>query len=188
MASGLSRRCIGALRSQPSIGLTFAGTSRLSGWDQNITTSRRYTTPARHKQKTSGTAKGTSKTAALKSAPTPKVSTKASAATTQATPAAKGARKGEVPGGSSNAVSRGSTPEHQLHTAPSIPKKNSTKLNQIGGLAYKAGGQKEEKVLTEEEQIAQMDYLMAMSKLFPTADLWGQSVDTFGGSWSTVPP
>lgn len=183
MASGLSRRCIGALWSQPSVGLALAGSSRLAVWDKDVCAihSRRYTTPAA--RKTSSTAKGTRKTAALKSASTQKVSTKSSAATTQAAPAAKGARKNETTSASSNAVSHVSTPEPQLHTTPSVPDKNHTKFNRTsGGMAYKVPEKEENKALTEEEQIAQVDQIMAMSKLFPTADPWGQRVDTLGGS------
>jgi protein MBA1 len=49
-------------------------------------------------------------------------------------------------------------------------------------MAYKVPEKEENKALTEEEQIAQVDQIMAMSKLFPTADPWGQRVDTLGGS------
>lgn len=34
--------------------------------------------------------------------------------------------------------------------------------------------------LTEEEQIEQIDRIMSMSRLFPTADPWGQKVETLG--------
>ncbi|KAF8068818.1 hypothetical protein FPV67DRAFT_1091857 [Lyophyllum atratum] len=46
-----------------------------------------------------------------------------------------------------------------------------------GGMSYKMPEKKEE-ALTEEEQMAQVEQIMAMSTLMPTADPWGQRVET----------
>ncbi|KAG5637023.1 hypothetical protein H0H81_006058 [Sphagnurus paluster] len=46
-----------------------------------------------------------------------------------------------------------------------------------GGVSYKIPEKKEE-ALTEEEQMAQVEQIMNMSTLFPTADPWGQRVET----------
>lgn len=176
MASGLSKRYISALWNQQSVGIAFAGNTYALN-------RRRYTTtPTTHKQKTYSSARTTSKTTTSKSASTPSVLTKSSA-TSRVAPAPKGAMKREDSSASSKAISPVSAPVHQMKTAPSVPDKNRTRFNRTtGGMAYKVPEKGESKTMTEEEQIETVEKVMAMAKLFPTADPWGQAVETLGGS------
>ncbi|KAF8223043.1 hypothetical protein L208DRAFT_1412543 [Tricholoma matsutake] len=172
MASGLSKRYISALWNQQSVGIAFAGNTYALN-------RRRYTTtPTTHKQKTYSSARTTSKTTTSKSASTPSVLTKSSA-TSRVAPAPKGAMKREDSSASSKAISPVSAPVHQMKTAPSVPDKNRTRFNRTtGGMAYKVPEKGESKTMTEEEQIETVEKVMAMAKLFPTADPWGQAVET----------
>ncbi|KAG6837088.1 hypothetical protein H0H93_014980 [Arthromyces matolae] len=57
---------------------------------------------------------------------------------------------------------------------------NAELIRTRSGVAYKVP-EKTDAPLTEEEQIAQLDQVMQMSRLYPTADPWGMKVDTLGG-------
>jgi hypothetical protein len=77
-----------------------------------------------------------------------------------------------------------STQKQQPPTTVSPPEKSSTKINKgAGGVSYKLADRDANAELTEEEQIAQIEQLMTMSKLFPTADPWGQRIETLGESF-----
>ena len=191
MAYGIARRCIGAIWSQPSIDSTFAVPSRLVGATWILNTSvRGYTAAAgRHKQKTSSTAKGTHKTAPLKSASTPKVSAKTSARTTHTELATSGTLKLDDTAAPSRPVPHVPAPEHQTLTSSSVPGKTRSGIHRAaGGISYKVPEKQDSQTMTEEEQIAQVDQIIAMSKYFPTADPWGQRVETLGESFSDFNP
>lgn len=186
MASGLSKRCIGALWNQPSTSLTLGRSQIWAKPDVHAVNSRRYATPAvKHKPKAPINAKGTSAPIASKLAPKPKVSAKSTSTTIHPTPPAKGAPERKNDSASSKPVSQvPSRKQPPPPTTASLPEKSGTKFHRAaGGMAYKIADKKEIAELTEEEQIAQVDRIMAMSKFFPTADPWGQRVETLGGSF-----
>ncbi|RDB29872.1 putative 39S ribosomal protein L45, mitochondrial [Hypsizygus marmoreus] len=156
MAFAFSRRCIGALCSQSGAGLTLAGPSRVGVCNLNFA-ARGYAAAAvkqKQKQKKAAPAAGASSKAAL----SPKSSGKrvAKAATSDATGTSASGRQ------------------------TSAPLSSKTLKRASGGMSYKVPEkeQKKPQELTEEEQMAQVDQIVAMGKLFPTADPWGQRVDT----------
>lgn len=172
MAFRLSRKPFTVLCSQPNVSLTLAGPSRLQPQCCNTRhlnfAVRGYAVAAsRQKQKTPN-GKATARNPTVKSASTPKTSTK----TTM--PGVKGSlnpqRTFDTP-----ASPRVSSPEtSQLSgKAQSKPASHLT-----GGMSYKVPEKKE--VLTEEEQMEQLDQIKAMARLFPSADPWGQRVETLG--------
>lgn len=152
MAFGISRRCFGVLYAQSSPGLTLAGPSRIGPCNLAI---RGYAATAmKQKQKKASNRKNTELKLASKTNATPE----ASRTTTS---------------------SRASDLERPTHSATAA--RNQRNNQAAGGMSYKVP---EEKAgpMTEEEQMEQVEQIMAMSKLFPTADPWGQRVDTLGGS------
>ncbi|KAG6851854.1 hypothetical protein C0991_005486, partial [Blastosporella zonata] len=157
MAAGLSRRYISGLGLQQGPSITLAGPSRQIGFAV-----RGYAAAAA-KQKPTGKAatkpaagaKGASPSKAtptLKAAPTPKP---------KSAPAKAPALKAKAT------------------SAPKPPSKVSpTELRRTGsGVAYKVPERSDEP-LTDEEQMAQLEQVMNLSKNYPTADPWGQRVET----------
>lgn len=160
MASGISTRYLGLLHTQPG------GPSRLLARSCDATSSRLgfrgYATATVTKQKPPGPAKRTTRNAAVRStsAASPKPSTQTVSAKT-------------VPG-SSKATGVVSDPAQP--TGPATPGPVLTS----GSTTYKVQ-EKSNQPLTEDEQMKQVDQILDMARLFPTADPWGQRVDTLGG-------
>lgn len=161
---------------QSSVGLVLAGPSRLQPQCCNARhlnfAVRGYAVAAsKQKQKAPTNGKATPSNPALKSASTSKVSTKTSARTT---PAVKGSQN---PQRTSNTPSSPHTflPETSQVSGTAQPKPSS---HITGGMSYKVPEKKE--LLTEEEQMEQLDQIKAMARLFPSADPWGQRVETLG--------
>ncbi|KAF5381363.1 hypothetical protein D9615_008301 [Tricholomella constricta] len=152
MALGISRRCIGALCLQQGPSFTLAGPSRLGGSNLSFAVRGYAVSAAKPKQKTKRITTSTIK-AALKS-----------------TPSSKGPKKTTTkPAGSADAK----TSSHRSSATAA----RETRKASSGGMAYKIPEKKEE-ALTEEEQMAQVEQIMNMSNVFPTADPWGQRVET----------
>jgi hypothetical protein len=170
MALRLSRRSIGAFSNQSNVGLTLAGPSRLQPRCCDTRhlnfVARGYAVAAtKQKQKTPSTLKATQGNLASRT----------SARTTLAKPAAKGSRSPQPKSEGATTSRHASAPEMSQ-----LPRKTPKASNHIaGGMSYKVPEKKD--VLTEEEQMEQVDQIMAMAKLFPTADPWGQRVETLGG-------
>ncbi|KAG9221726.1 hypothetical protein CCMSSC00406_0005639 [Pleurotus cornucopiae] len=99
----------------------------------------------------------------------------ASASQTTAKPKVPSAVKGKV--SSEHAAKHPSQPASQVHSHP-----ESTKPHAKVAPSVVTSGKEREKEKSEEEvlreQMAQIDQMLAMEKLFPTTDPWAQRVDT----------
>ncbi|KAG5646721.1 hypothetical protein DXG03_002403 [Asterophora parasitica] len=151
MALGLSRRGIGALCLHQGTNFTLAGPSR-----SNLNFAVR------------GYA------AATKQKPKPKKLTANSIAAALNSPSKpKGSNKTAAKAAAESGDAASSTARSSATAARGLRKSSS------GGVAYKIPEKKKEvSDLTEEEQMAQVEQIMNMSNIFPTADPWGQRVET----------
>ncbi|GLB42111.1 hypothetical protein LshimejAT787_1101260 [Lyophyllum shimeji] len=151
MAFRISRRCIGALCTQAGPSLTLAGPSRVGHWHPTSAARCYAASATKQKQKAKKTA-NPSVNAALKAASSPKATKKST-------------KPADTPNVTASAAQTPATSVKELRNTAS------------GGMSYKIA-EKKEQALTEEEQMAQVEQIMAMSTLFPTADVWGQRVET----------
>lgn len=178
MASSISKRCLGVHYSQLTARATdsswiFSGARATCGRNAF----RPYATAV--KQRPQSTAKGSARGPALNPGSTPKQLTK------RAAKASQGAATSITQVNNAAAESQVSSriPATSTSTASTVVKTSSAlrSSSKRGAVPVKSEEAIEDREMTEEEQMAQVDQIMNMSRIFPTADPWGQRVDTLGG-------
>ncbi|KAF8644921.1 hypothetical protein AX16_008203 [Volvariella volvacea WC 439] len=96
-------------------------------------------------------------------------------ATKQKTPTGASTSKPARPTAKANAQAAGGSVKSEATASKPQPTPRRTGT----GMTYKVPErEQQEKVMSEEEQLAQVEQILSMSRLFPTADPWGQRVET----------
>ncbi|KAG6817117.1 hypothetical protein H0H87_012638 [Tephrocybe sp. NHM501043] len=167
MAAGLSRRCIGSLGLQQGPIIALAGPSR-----QFIRSHAVAATVVKQKP----VAKA-AKPAAAGAKSVPPAAKAASATTAKAVPLSKV----KIPKVFPTAATTKSASKAAVKppTAPAKRVEHASMRRAGAGVSYRMPEkEKNDEPLTEEEQMKQLEQVMAMSKYYPTADPWGQRVET----------